>query len=75
MINRDEIEGKLVQALLVWKQQGGPKSISVADATMIASQKNPGVTESDMRSIVRSANTLDLEGDEIVLGSDLTGLM
>ena len=75
MSYEDEIEGKLVQALLVWKEQGGPSGISIADATAIAAKKDPGISESQMRSIVDSSNTLELKGNNIVLSSALTGLM
>lgn len=74
MINRDELAYKLTQALLVWKEQGGPDSISVADATNIASKKNSGITEADIRSIVMSTNTLELSGDKIMLSRSLTNL-
>lgn len=75
MINKDEIAYKLIQALLVWKKQGGPKSISVAKATMIARLKNPEITESDMISIVESTEALDLRGDEIILSSKIEDIM
>ena len=71
MSYQTEIQGKLVQALLVWREQGGPTSISISDATQIASQKNPGITETEMRSIVRSYNGLQLKGDDILLSSEV----
>ena len=75
MSYQDEIAGKLVQALLVWKEQGGPSGLSIADATAMASKKNPSITESQMRSIVTSTNALELKGNNIVLSSALTNLM
>jgi len=75
MSYQDEIAGKLVQALLVWKEQGGPTGISISEATAIAAKKNPSITESQMKAIVNSSNALDLRGDDIVLSSDLTNLM
>jgi hypothetical protein len=71
MSYQTELQGKIVQALLVWREQGGPTSISVSDATEIASQKNPGITETEMRSIVRSHNALQLKGDEIMLSPEV----
>lgn len=75
IINRDELAYKLTQALLVWKEQGGPDSISVSDATNIFSKKNPGITESDIRSVVMSTNTLELNGDKIIFSRDLKNLL
>jgi len=75
MSYEDEIAGKLVQALLVWKAQGGPTGISISEATIIAAKKNPSITDSQMRSIVNSTNSLELRGNDIVLSSDLTNLM
>lgn len=74
-MNYDEIETKLVQALLVWKQQGGPRGITISDATAITAKKNPGVSASEMKSIIESSILLELEGNNIVLSSELTNLM
>ncbi len=69
------IEGKLVQALMVWKEQGGPDRINISEATDIVAEKNPGMSESQMKSIVSSSTLLELEGSDIVLNSALTELM
>lgn len=56
MSHQDELAAKLVQALLVWREQGGPTGISLADATAIAARKNPGTSQLEMRSVVKSTN-------------------
>jgi hypothetical protein len=75
MSNRDKIEGKLVQALLVWKEQGGPKGIHLSEATAIAAKGDPTITEIEMRSIVNNSNVLALNGNTITLSAALTDLM
>ena len=75
MAIQDEIAYKLMQALVVWREKGGPKSIPVSDATMIAKKISPGITESEIRSIVKSSSTLELYNDEIILSNELTDLM
>jgi hypothetical protein len=75
MSYENEIAGKLVQALLVWKEQGGPSGIGLSEATAIAAKKNPSITESQMKSIINSSNALELKGDNIVLSSALTDLI
>jgi len=75
MGQKEEIEYKLTQALMVWKTQGGPKSINVSDATQLAQKNNPGITEYEIRAIVKSSSSLDLRNDEIILNKNLTDLM
>lgn len=75
MGQKEEIEYKLVQAFAVWKTQGGPKSITVSNATKLAQKNNPGITENEIRNIVKSSSLLDLKFDEIILNKDLTDLM
>ena len=70
-----EIEYKLTQALLVWKEQGGAKSISISDAINLSQRIKPGITESELRSIVNSSSSLELNSNEIVLSKNLTNLM
>lgn len=67
MSYKDEIATKLIEALLLWKEQGGPDGISISEATSIAAIRNPGITESEMRSIVNSTSALDLNEDTIIL--------
>jgi hypothetical protein len=75
MGQKEEIEYKLTQALMIWRTQGGAKSIKVSDATKIAQKNNPGITENEIRAIVKASSSLDLKYDEIVLSSSLTNLM
>ena len=71
----EEIAYKLMQALVVWKQQGGPKSIPVSDATNIAQRIRPGITESDIKAIVNVTSYLDLKHGEIILNEDASRLL
>lgn len=75
MSKNEEIEYKLVQALMIWRTQGGAKSIKISEATKIAQKNNPGITENEIRAIVKSSDTLDLQYDEIILSKKLTDLM
>lgn len=75
MAKDDEIAYKLMQALVVWQKQGGPKSIPISDATKIAQKIKPGITESEIKSLVNISSALDLNYGEIVLNKDLTDLM
>ena len=75
MGQKEEIEYKLTQALMIWRTQGGAMSIKVLDATKIAQKNNPGITENEIRAIVKASSSLDLKYDEIVLSSNLTNLM
>ena len=75
MSNNEEIEYKLTQALMIWRTQGGAKSIKISEATKIALKNNPGITENEIRAIVKSSVSLDLQYDEIILSKKLTDLM
>ena len=74
MDDRERIEFKLAQALVVWRERGGPNAISVAEAAKRLAERNPGATESVIRSIVTSSNLLKLEGDDILLNRPFKSL-
>lgn len=75
MSQNEEIEYKLTQALMIWRSQGGAKSIKISEATRIAQKNNPIITENEIRGIVKSSDSLDLQNDEIILSKKLTDLM
>lgn len=75
MGQKEEIEYKLTQALMVWKTQGGPYLITVSDATQLAQKIKPGINEYEIKAIVNSSSSLALQSDIIVLNKNLTDLM
>lgn len=70
-----ELEYKIIQALLVWRKQGGHRSVSVSDITRIAQKIKPGVTESEINNLVKSSPALNLSNDEIFLSRGLTDML
>jgi hypothetical protein len=74
-MTKDEIAYKITQALLVLKEKGGPKSMPVAYAAKIAAQKNPNITESDIKAIVQTSKSLDLNGEDIILSKQFIDLL
>jgi len=69
--SKSEIEYKLTQALLVWSKEGGPKSISIAEAARISKKIDPDIAEHDIELIVKNSVSLDLNRDKIILSSDM----
>lgn len=71
MENESEIDYKLTQALLV----GGAKSISISDATSLSQRIQPGITGKEIKSIVNSSSSLELNYNEIILNKKLADLL
>jgi len=67
----DEIQHKLTQALAMWRDSGGPASISIKDAVRKFAETHPDVTQDQFENAVLTCPFLELDCDQIRLSEEL----